>query len=385
MGGCLDASPPDSSNEELDAPLMDARWPMIGGDPAHRSMRAGTDIPEQWNRTVSHPVTAIALGEAIVVAATNRGPVYAFDLHGQQLWTYEYPTNIAPLVADGKVIVAASETITALSLATGKVVWSYGPPTAEGEPTPLAAVPAVVGKHVVWGTRSARIHAVHLESGTLAWAQSTPVTGRPVNTYQAAVADGYSVFLGSSSEGLTEVNAKDGTIQWHSETRIGAIGPLAIAENRLIAIRQNHFYNVVAFDEETREIVWSAPLDHIQHPPVVLAGAVYLYSDNGRLYRFDAEDGTLAWNVKLGNWTTCMHEYCFPDAPAPADASGQIIVNAGDGLMYAIHPETGAVLGSLHLGHATRSTPIVHGSTIYAGVGNTVQAIPLDNLLAGEN
>jgi hypothetical protein len=84
---------------------------------------------------------------------------------------------------------------------------------------------------------------------------------------------------------------------------------------------------------------------------------VFFGSDDGSLYKVDADSGILLWEFKTGGKVRA----------APALAEGRVVVPSWDGFLYAINAESGRPLWKAPIAPYTRAAPAVQGDRVYLG------------------
>ncbi|HSS81386.1 MAG TPA: PQQ-binding-like beta-propeller repeat protein [Gaiellaceae bacterium] len=102
---------------------------------------------------------------------------------------------------------------------------------------------------------------------------------------------------------------------------------------------------------------WTAPTGGaINSSPAVASGAVYVGSNDGKLYSFDAATGAFRWSYQTG-------ARIFS---SPAVGTGGIVyVGSADGSVYALRTSNGSVLWSRTTGGIVDSSPAVSGGVVY--------------------
>src|SRR5690606_362453 len=119
--------------------------------------------------------------------------------------------------------------------------------------------------------------------------------------------------------------------------------------------------SVVALDATTGEPRWIAGTDAPVWPsaPLLIGDVLYIGSDAGTVYAFDAADGSLSWSAQIGEAVLW---------PLTADATGTVIVAAGWRELVALDSATGAELWRA----ATTdkwNAPAADAAAFYAGTG----------------
>ena len=120
---------------------------------------------------------------------------------------------------------------------------------------------------------------------------------------------------------------------------------------------------------------WIAPilLGTISSPAVV-NGVVYIGSDDGSLYAFNAQTGTQLWRVTTGSNINS----------SPAVVNGVVYVGSHDSNVYAFNARTGIQLWKAPTGaDIAMSSPVVINSVVY--IGSEDQNVYAFNAQTGAN
>lgn len=198
----------------------------------------------------------------------------------------------APAVADGLVMVATGDGVSALRFRDGKEAWhstavipnTVSPTHGHGD----EIAPPVVGANdtAFVGGQEALV-SLATDDGTTRWRyEERERFGTPV------VHDG-AVYAGSGTE-LVAVDAADGTELW-SESLGFEVGLPAVAGETVVAAGDE----TVALSAATGERRWQTRTG-TEFYPVVADGTVYLGEDLDGLHAFDLADGTRRWLFERG-------------------------------------------------------------------------------------
>jgi len=109
-----------------------------------------------------------------------------------------------------------------------------------------------------------------------------------------------------------------------------------------------------------------ASTEGINSSPVVAGGAVFVGSDDGRLYAFGAGRGRALWSARTGGAIRS----------SAAVAGRRVFVGSDDDHLYAFRTSTGRQLWRRDLGGDVTAPPLVDGGTVYVGSrGGTFYAL----------
>jgi len=119
---------------------------------------------------------------------------------------------------------------------------------------------------------------------------------------------------------------------------------------------------VYAFNAATGSTLWTATTGSaVDSSPAVANGVVYFGSYDHNVYAFDAATGSTLWTATTGNLVIS----------SPAVANGVVYVGSYDGKLYALNAATGSTLWTATtdrgIGH---SSPAVANGVVYVGSGD---------------
>jgi hypothetical protein len=313
---------------------------------------------------------------------TAASPANLAGLH--QGWEHTASGTAAPVLvtADGRVVGASGNTITALDLATGALDWTVAAPDDRSvvDPTDVCAGAAVptgtfgpvaVGGVVdglavdcIYGTTSPHwIGTVDLASGAVTWTlgpfsygsagdagvtvSETVVGSTRYSTYTAKDRGDTAGFLQGGSNDIAFPTAH--------------IGRPAFASNRAFVAIDNALVGVdVPSSGYTQR--WSAALTSTGVPTPSVSGSAVFVTDGAALKAFDQATGALLWTAALPAAGT---------GDAPAVANGRVYVRTANQVV-AIDAATGSrlwigTLGTLGTTAAGLGSPSLANGIVYVG------------------
>jgi eukaryotic-like serine/threonine-protein kinase len=170
-----------------------------------------------------------------------------------------------------------------------------------------------------------------------------------------AIADGIAYF-GSNDHYLYAVDAASGTERWKFKTGSRVDSSPAVADGRVyFSSYDGNVYALdahsgaqrwkFAFEGEHRfagkhlhgaqpaEEVMPDPFDFFLSSPAIVRHTVYLGSGDGNVYALDADSGALRWKFHTGN---VVHA-------SPAVANDTVYIGSWDSFFYALDANTGAL------------------------------------------
>ena len=204
---------------------------------------------------------------------------------------------------------------------------------------------------------------------------------------QPLVADG-SVFTMDSDGEVSAFALANGNRQWRFDTNEDADGyniggGLAVDKGTVYAV--NGMRDLVALDAAKGTQRWRKSLvTPARSSPTVAEGRLFLTTIDDQLLALSAEDGSTLWTHRgLGGGTAMLGQ------PAPAYASGLVVVGFGSGEIVGLRADTGSTVWSDGLGSARlhsaltdftaiRGAPVIANNLVYAiGMGGLAVAIDL--------
>ncbi len=204
----------------------------------------------------------------------------------------------------------------ALSIKTGRVVWSFNVPPGT-ESSPLA-----FGPTVYFGDQNGTVYALRARDGHLLWTYhaSGAIKGGP------ALSNGI-LYFGDYAGRAYALNPSNGHQVWAVSTNGARFG-----------FGSGNFYST----------------------PAVAFGRVYMGNTDGRVYSFAARTGQLAWATGTG-------AYVYASA-AVADVPGlgpTVYLGSYDGNFYAFNAQSGSIRWSHNAGGKISGSATIVGDVIY--------------------
>ena len=274
------------------------------------------DRSELWRTPLkASSRSGVTIDGTTAFVADEDGNVYAVSVDkGAVLWSAQTigEALAPPAASDGNVYVVARNTtsqetqLVALDERTGKAVWpqSYSPPVAGS----AGSGPAAADGAVVVGFADRLLRALPAKGGPARWmslVQSlfSPASApafQPGNVYAADVSGGLyrlnaatgtrdwdyqfnelvvrsspvvsgeTALLGLNDGRLVAVDIGSGELVWQSEASPGAIGPIALSHELVVAVKGGSHPGLVAFEHDP-----SGALVRIPSPTVLDAGELF--------------------------------------------------------------------------------------------------------------
>ncbi len=140
-------------------------------------------------------------------------------------------------------------------------------------------------------------------------------------------------------------------------------------DGKLYAFDAAGVANCSAGSPGTCSPLWTAATGGaVRSSPAVAEGTVYVGSDDGKLYAFDAAG---LFNCSAGPPRTCSARWVTNVGAivrsSPVVSNGLVYVGSDDAGLYALNATTGQVVWKTITGAAVRSSPAVAGGAVYVG------------------
>lgn len=282
------------------------------------------------------------------------GRMHAFDaLTGAAVWTSKKEGSFyvdSATYADGLLFASAIYApLVAFEAATGKVVWT------SRVVTDLRAPATVVGHTLYVGAFDGTLYALDSRTGAVRWSASG---GCCVYDQAPAVSDG-RVFQFRTDGTLTAYDAARGTELWTVPDF--SVGTMAAVDGKLIF---GHEPNVVARDQATGAVLWSAPYfrSAVTGSPAVADGKVFVETDLSGLTALDENTGALLWTAAARSmW-------------GPSVANGVVYASDYSGEWEAYDETDGTLLWSVTnndgcFGPCANAVPVISRGMLYLAAG----------------
>ena len=192
-----------------------------------------------------------------------------------------------------------------------------------------------------------------------------------------------AMFRGDAQHGGSYAAA--GVPQLHGiKWRFRAGGPIistpAVADGTVYFGSSDH--NVYAVDEHTGLLRWKfATHGRVSSSPAVVDGRVFLGSYDGNFYALDAASGKLVWKFATAGERRFSARHLHGAEPAaevmpdpfdvflssPVVAAGSVYFGSGDGNVYALAADSGAVRWRFKTGNVVHASPALAAGILYVG------------------
>jgi outer membrane protein assembly factor BamB len=248
----------------------------------------------------------------------------------------------------------------ALSSTNGHLIWHHRVGTL------AAASPALDIRHKIVfftllstsaGARvpgNGAVVALSMTTGKVVWSHSLPP-----GSESSPLVHGLSVFLGDQSGTVYSFRTYDGHINWTFQASGAVKGGVAFAHNTIYF--GDYGAHVHAVDAADGHEIWSAAGgDTFYSTPAVAFGRVYIGSTSGAVYAFWANSGAVSWTASTGAYV-----YASPAVAVVPGLGPTVYIGSYDGYFRAYDAFTGGVRWRHAAGGKIDGSATVVGSVVY--------------------
>ncbi len=303
----------------------------------------------------------------------------------EQRWTTSQngAYKSSPILLEGVLVSMTEDGIMAVDPYTGETLWNA---TISEQIDTYLRTPAAMDGVVYtcsctfgdfWYESS--VLAFDIQTGWLLWSVDLNSLGIEWFSSSNLVCDDGMLFAGDW-DSVFALDIEDGSLIWHQTQAISTQG-VSVA-NGLVYCSFDRAY---ALDELTGDIVWSSNLsDYAVGAPCITADAVYVLTQSGTLYAFDAFDGETIWSTdELGEMYSGT-PVCDGDTLYLSSREGRVLaIDAFDGsILWEVRTESlmGTTMAYAN-GYLYRTSPYA-GLVVHDAVdGAILHEYPLDELV----
>ena len=369
--------PPPEGNDD---------WPQAGGysnhamhhmvvsDTLSRAWRTGVGSGSGKRRKLlAQPIVA----EGRVFTVDTDSLVTAVDAKsGDRLWK----TDVTPddeddlyssggiAYEDGHIFVSTGfAQIVGLEARTGKVVWRQ---TLSG---PMRGAPTVRGGRVFVVTVDNQTHALSAEDGSVLWNHQGIAETASLLAGTSPAVDGNVLIVPYSSGELYALRVETGAMLWQdslasvrrteNEAALTDIrGRPVIDRGRVYAIGNADL--LVCIDLRTGRRLWEKEIGGIQSPWVA-GDYLYLVTNNNEAVALEAKSGRINWVTQLQTWKDEKDRTGRIVWAGPVLASDRLIFGSSDGVLAALSPYSGELLGTEESPSGVTLAPAVANGSLF--------------------
>jgi outer membrane protein assembly factor BamB len=369
--------PPPEDNDD---------WPQAGGYSNHamHHMVVGDGLARSWKtgvgtgsgkrrKLLAQPIVA----EGRVFTVDTESLVTAVDAKsGDRLWKVEViPDDEDELYSsggiayeDGRIFISTGfAQIVALDARTGKVEWRQ---TLSG---PMRGAPTVRGGRVFVITVDNQTHALSAEDGSVLWTHSGIAETASLLAGTSPAVDGSVVVVPYSSGELFALRVENGAMLWQdslaSVRRTENVAALTDIRGRPV-IDRGRVYAIgnadllVCIDLRTGRRIWEKEIGGIQSPWVA-GDYLYLVTNNNEVVALEARTGRINWVTQMQTWDDPKARTGRIVWAGPVLASDRLIFGGSNGVLAALSPYSGELMGVDDAPTGVTLAPAVAGGSMY--------------------
>jgi outer membrane protein assembly factor BamB len=291
------------------------QWPLYGATPNRTQAQAGIRLHPPFRA-----VWSVALGGLL-----------------------EFPA----VVVDGTAYIGnAQETIYAISINTGRVLWRH--PTPHGQ---MAASPAVFGEELVYHGIDGNVWVLNRTTGTELWhfVVGSPIESSPI-VYRGVD------YFGAWNGTLYALDLRGRALRWTRTLGAKITSSAAIAGSVLYI--GDYAGRLWALSVKTGATRWTETVNgRIYGTPSVAGGRVFVGSSDGKSVTAFTTSGGFLWRVNAGSYVYS----------SPAVWGGRVFFGSYGGVFYCLAASSGRILWTVGAGGPISGSPAVVDGVAYAG------------------
>ncbi len=213
-------------------------------------------------------------------------PVWSFE-------TKEIITSTALIDETGKAYIRTADSIIALDLINGKLLWQVASPSN----TPLNITPHIGNGVVVVPEKQSRVAAFNSETGELLWRTALidlELTHPSAVEIESISIEDDMVYAVRFNWTLTAYQLASGQIVWEQEV-FGRSNPYVVSDQKSVYLGMGS--SLKAFDRKSGILLWQKELDAYIGPMLDVQGILYIVDEeHSSLYAIDVDDQEILWS-----------------------------------------------------------------------------------------
>lgn len=370
----------------LATPTVNASWTHQNGSASHLTPHPTLSYPltPLWSRDIGKGVSKG--GRITSEPVIENGVIYTLDAaaslratskDGTALWT----TDLTPFGENrldgfgGGVSAAGAQVfastgfgeVLALNAQDGDILWRQ---ELEGA---VRAAPTVLGSKVFVVARDDKSYGLDAQNGRIKWRVQSAAGEAGVVGGASPAALGPIVVMPFASGEVIGTLVRNGRQVWSAalsggrrgkvRARISDItGDPVIDRDRVYVANQSG--RLLALDRRSGDRLWSVN-DGSLGPAWPAGGSLFYVSDEARLVRLDASDGSEIWDAQLPAYLGSKHRDDAIAHYGPVLAGGRILVASSDGHLRSYDPVNGAELARWTIPDGAASSPAIAEGVLY--------------------
>jgi len=371
--------PPPVSAASLDESV--GQWASHRGDLLNSGYRVALPTPikgnVKWKYAINGPFynSPIVLDDRVYIGTGDNRLISLDDSNGSVAWEWKTtgPMDASPIAADGRIYLGLRDKrIVALDATSGKELWDFF------TENPILASSTVKDGILYAGSGDGVLYALDAATGDLRWSfatgswiLSTPafmdglvVTGSEDGwLYIIRASTGAKVltyYTGGAIHSSQAIDDKKRIYVTNRTGRIWAIDGNArdefLGKERQGVHAQFYLWNIADPPPPQKGTLWGTrKRGEVLTSPAVANDMVVVGSTSGKVYAFNAADGSPVWESAIGS----------PVSSAPTIGDGVIYIGDDSGKLNALEFASGKSLWSVQLDGKVRSSPALGDKALY--------------------
>jgi outer membrane protein assembly factor BamB len=257
----------------------------------------------------------------------------------------------------------------AINKLTGKRIWEHkigslaAASPAVGARQRLIYIPLLsVNPNAGQTPGDGRIMALSMKTGRIVWSHTIPP-----GTESSPLVFGNTLYFGDQGGTVYSMNARTGHVNWTYHASGAVKGGPALDDGTLYF--GDYAGRAYALDARTGHQVWAVSTDgarfgfgsgNFYSTPAVAFGRVYMGNTDGRVYSFAKRTGQLAWATGTGAYVYSSAAVADPPGLGPT-----VYLGSYDGNFYAFNAQSGAIRWTHSAGGRISGSPIIIGDVVY--------------------
>jgi outer membrane protein assembly factor BamB len=290
--------------------------------PLNRQLFPFFPLQAVWTNDLGASPTAPSATDGIrLYVPTSRGDISVLDLaSGTGLYAWPYPTNLAPVAADGRLIVTGDKIIDALKADDCSPLWKAL------LAAPAAFAPIARGGWVFVALTDGAVAGLRADTGDGVWSAAV---GQPAT---APVVEGDRLYAAAVGGAVQALSVTDGTPAWRATLDGDATAMAAVAGHVFVATSGRWLY---ALDAARGRVRWRFRIQ---------GAAIGLVVDEDRVVAVTLDQAVRAFKIGSGA-QAWRQELSFRPAGGPVITGASVLVTGFAPTVRAIDRRTGADQG----------------------------------------
>jgi len=382
------APDPNLANAEilLPPPSVNQEWPQPGGYANHamHHILVNDVLSQAWGVGVGKAANSgnLFIGSPIVSA----GRVFAMDVNtmvtsvdaktGAKYWQVkltpdeEDDGHIGGGIAyeGGRIFVTAGfAQVIALHAGNGSLLWK------KNLSSPLRSAPTVRGGRVFVLTVDNKLHVLAAHTGDTVWSHEGVAESASMLGGGSPAVDGGVVVAPYSSGELVALMVENGRLLWSESLamarRTEEISTMSHIRGRPVIDRgrvfaMSHGGVLVSIDLRSGRRIWTKEIGGLESPWVA-GDYIFVLTNDSEIAALSREDGRIHWVQGLPRFEDEKDKKKPVVWSGPVLVSDRLLIAGSHGVVMAVSPYTGSIMGKVEIPDGVSVSPVVAGGSVY--------------------